>query len=399
MKTIHSFWKMAVVMVAFFAAACSNEENDITTTSSSDASEEMMREAGNNPDDEMLVDVPTVTNYRGFVYTAGNGSGANKIYIYRYDQDGNLTYQDAVASGGTGTGMQLESQGALAISEDKRYLFAVNAGSNSISSFEIDANGGLLPLHTAASGGIRPVSLTIHQNILYVVHMGNNTINGFTVAPDGKMTPIPNSARKLSTQDVAPAQISFAPSGRHLYITEKKTDRISIFTIDNTGAPGQITVTASVGDTPFGFDFARDNYMIVSNAHSNLAGASSATAYHGVENGVLANVNGAVANGQTASCWVATSKHGRYAYVTNTLSNNISSYYIDRAGKLLLTNARTGTGDSPIDIGVSLNNYNVFVLSASEGSIRAYVRAPFGNLTYKGLIRGIPDAASGLAIL
>jgi len=92
----------------------------------------------------------------GTVYTESNASTGNQVLVFQRAADGTLTPAGVVASGGMGTGAPLASQGALALGGDGDWLFAVNAGSNSISSFRV-RNGGLELADTANSGGTTPV--------------------------------------------------------------------------------------------------------------------------------------------------------------------------------------------------------------------------------------------------
>ena len=64
-------------------------------------------------------------------------------------------------------------------------LFAVNAGSSELSSFEVV--GDVLVLRDiTGSGGVRPISLTVHDDLLYVVNAGSDAaagnISGLVVA-------------------------------------------------------------------------------------------------------------------------------------------------------------------------------------------------------------------------
>lgn len=158
----------------------------------------------------------------GYVYTQSNAPEVNGILIYAQHPDGSLTFDGSVASGGAGTGLPLENQGALVLNEDHTMLFAVNAGDNTVSSFSVDAEGGLQLLATAASGGILPVSVTFHQPYLFVVNARSCNIAGFMVGADGSLALIPNSVNPLSGDKVEPAQIGFSPDGSILVVTEKR---------------------------------------------------------------------------------------------------------------------------------------------------------------------------------
>src|SRR6266404_4794963 len=71
------------------------------------------------------------------VYTLTNQVAGNAVAVFNRSADGTLTAAGTIATGGTGTGAGLGSQGAVALSDDGRRLFAVNAGSNDVSVFDV----------------------------------------------------------------------------------------------------------------------------------------------------------------------------------------------------------------------------------------------------------------------
>jgi 6-phosphogluconolactonase len=163
------------------------------------------------------------------VYTETYSASDNAIQIFQAS-DGSLTFTGSISASGKGTGTGLGNQGALALSEDGQWLFAVDAGSNEISTFAISGIG-LALVARASSGGTRPVSVTTHGNRLYVVNAGGSgNVNGFTVQSNGHLKAIPGSTRPLSTSGSSPAQIGVDRDGDTLFVTEKATNQISTYT-------------------------------------------------------------------------------------------------------------------------------------------------------------------------
>ena len=145
----------------------------------------------------------------GAIFALTNATAGNSVVVYARDEDGSLSPAGTYASGGNGTGAGLGSQGAVIVGEDHRFLFAVNAGSNSISSFRI-RRGTLQLLDTVPSGGIMPTSLAVRGGLLYVLNAGvPNNVVGFRVSPRGHLTQIAGSARPLSGASTSPAQVGF----------------------------------------------------------------------------------------------------------------------------------------------------------------------------------------------
>ena len=108
----------------------------------------------------------------GHVYVNDNTAVANTVAGFDRHADGSLTpiSGSPFATGGVGTGATIASQGALQISDDGRYLLAVDAGSNEISVLRIAHDGAVRQIHggTVLSGGLEPVSIAVHRRLVYV---------------------------------------------------------------------------------------------------------------------------------------------------------------------------------------------------------------------------------------
>src|SRR5579859_4535128 len=71
----------------------------------------------------------------GVLYTMDNGSNANHVLVFDRNEAGQITTAVSRATGGTGTGAGLSSQGSIVLSHDGRWLVVCNAGSGEISLF------------------------------------------------------------------------------------------------------------------------------------------------------------------------------------------------------------------------------------------------------------------------
>ena len=395
------FLMTAAVAVVMAGTSCTKEAKTETASLSSDAAlRSMISENGANPDDISLSDATgKEAQEYGYVYTESNDASHNSILVFKQKYDGMLTLASTVASGGKGTSAGLASQGAIVIDEAHKYLFAVNAGDNTISSFWIHSDGSLTLASTCGSGGTMPISVSCHENLLYAVNSGSDNICGFAIGADGSLTQMQGSVQSLSGTGVAPAEIKFHPEGHVLFVTEKNTNKIASFALDETGMAKPGVFTASAGMTPYGFDFAKNkNFMIVSNAAGGAADAGSCTSYSTSTSGVVAAINGPVKDNQSAPCWIAPTYYGRYAYTSNTASNSISVYYVAPGGRLyLIPFATTAAGKAPIDITVSANNRFFYSLNSMSYSISQYKRSLLGTLQDNGTVENLPPYAAGLA--
>ena len=331
------------------------------------------------------------------IYTETNSAQGNEVQIYETGADGVLALAGQVSTGGLGTGAGLGNQGALALTTDHRWLFAVNAGSNEISSFAVGPTG-LVLVARVASGGTSPVSVTTHEDVLYVLNAGGTgDITGFTIRADGHLVPIAHSARPLSSATAGAAQIAFDREGERLVVTEKATNKISVYAVDDGRAHGPI-VHSSNGVTPFGFAFDRRNDLLVSEAFGGNPNAAALSSYDlEDDSGALSVISGSVPANQTAACWVVLT--GDYAYVTNTGSGTITGYRVSRAGELtrLSADGRTGvTGGGPTDSAASRDGKTLYVLSPSIGKIVTFHVNVDGTVILLGSTSGAAATATGL---
>jgi 6-phosphogluconolactonase (cycloisomerase 2 family) len=337
------------------------------------------------------------------VYVMNNDAAANAVLVFDRAADGTLTEAGSYLTGGLGTGGGLGSQGALVLSDNGRWLFAVNAGSNEVSVFAADGSN-LHLTDTAASGGERPISLTSHGNWLYVLNAGGSgNITGFYLHRDGQLSPIPHSTQPLSNGGVGdapgPAQVAFRPDGRQLVVTEKATNQILTYDVRRSGQATAPVVTASEGATPFGFDFTPDGALLVSEAFGGAENASTASSY-GFSHGQLQVISSTVATNQTAACWLIVTPDGKYAYTTNTGSSSVSGFQIGPNGSLELLDAdgrtgETGDGSSPIDAIISSDGETLYVLSGGTNTVTAFHIAADGSLTNLGHV-SVPAGSVGV---
>jgi len=344
------------------------------------------RAAGLNASAALTADAP------GAVYALTNQASGNAVVIFDRGADGSLSWSSNVATGGTGAGSGLGSQGALALSDDGRWLFAVNAGSNDVSAFQVTASG-LSLTSRVSSGGARPISLTVHGGVLYVLNAGGDgNISGFRVGTDGALSPIPGSTRALSGTNVGPAQVAFSPDGQQLVVTEKTTNRLDVYTVDGDGVASAATSTASAGGTPFGFSFGHRDELFVSEA------AGSASSYVIASDGSLTVASGAVLTHQGAPCWAVVTQNGKFGYTANAQGGSISGFAIANDGSISLIDAdgRTAVvGGGNIDLALSGNSRYLYQLDGDR-SISGFRIEADGHLTAVGNVAALPASTVGL---
>jgi 6-phosphogluconolactonase len=366
----------------------------------------------------------------GWVFTSTNNPKGNQVIVFKRAANGKLTQSAIVPTGGKGIASEppfgfpiVDSSGAINVTSDGKLLFVVNAGSNSVTSFQITSSG-LHKVAVASTHGKLPISLASSGNLLYTVNEISKNIYGWTFTANGALHPIKGSNQKLTA--VTPkgkkdkvgvaAGVGFTSNGKIVAVTERGLPRtygeINTFVIGKNGAagPAQAFATKNVAN-PFGFS-AVGNVLEVSNAGlvKTPSGAmpnpadfsqftGSVATYKVSPTGKVSFVHNTLSGGR-AACWLIVSKNGKLAFTTNTLSSGTpptggptsgqgaaASMSIAPNGKLtLLKQANTSPG-FPGDEALSHDNKYYYVSVPSiivpGGShMEVYRLGPGGSMTH-----------------
>lgn len=377
------------------ATTGADDSND--TAPADDGSSDGGDEPEPEPDPE---DTGDEVEQTGLVLTIANAEGLNEVVAFTREADGRLVSLGSFLTGGMGTGGGLGSQSALAIADD--LLYVVNPGDDTVSSLRI-YDDHLALVDIVSTEGTRPTSLSVGDGRLYVLNAdGAGSVMGFSL-DEGMMTPIAGAARPLSGHEApAPAQVGLSPQGDVLVVTERATDQILTYAVEEDGSLGEPVVNPSSGQTPFGFQFAADGSFVVSEAFGGGAnpGASASSSYRVADGGGLWTFSASVPNGQTGACWVQI-VDDRFAYTTNTASNTLSGYDLAASRELALFPGGGvaydfGDEHGPIDMTVSTDQRYLYVLNARADEIATFVVEDDGALTELGDAVAIPETAVGL---
>ncbi len=334
------------------------------------------------------------------VYVQTNDDAGNEVLVFERRADGRLAPFGRFATGGRGTGKpHLPSQSSLVLSEAGRQLLVVNAGSGELSLFGVE-DGCLRFTDRVASGGARPTSVAISGDLVYVLNNGTPNIVGFRIE-DSRLVELEGSARQLSADDADPAQVAFSLDGRTLVVTERGTDSISAYAIDERGyATGPTTIMSS-GKTPYGFGFTADGAMIVTEAFGGAVGAAAVSSYSLTEPSTVVPVSTTIGSTRSEVCWAAVTNDGRLAYVTNFGDGTISSYEVANNGALQLREAVAGStriGEKGIrDEAITRDGRYLYAIDTDAQKLFGWTVQGDGTLVSIGAFEGVPATVAGLA--
>jgi 6-phosphogluconolactonase (cycloisomerase 2 family) len=353
---------------------------------------------------------PHFDHHRGFfgwdtraVFVQTDDTAGNAIAAYDREPGGKLSAAGTYPTGGIGGVLDgsvvdhLASQNSLVYDSESGLLFAVNAGSNSISVFSVSGDH-LALRQVISSGGSYPVSIAVHGGLVYVLNaLNGGNVNGYYVAGD-HLVPIPGSERALNlgpatgaTQFVmTPGDIAFTPDGSKLLVTTKdNNNEIDVFGVNPFGELSATpTVNSEPGDVPFALAFERNNQVAVGEAGTD---AVATFALHGT--GTLTPLS-SVGTGEAATCWLVAD--GPWLFAGNAGSGEESTVFDTPSGAVTLT-ATTPTDAGTVDAAVTPSGHYLYVQTGGNGIVDEFQVGSGGSLTEVGSVT-VPNAVGGEGI-
>jgi DNA-binding beta-propeller fold protein YncE len=337
------------------------------------------------------------------VFVQTDNPSGNQIVAYDRAPDGTLSQAGVYDTGGLGGVLEgsvvdhLASQGALAYDRDSGLLYAVNAGSDTISVFAVFGDR-LLLRQVLSSGGEFPVSIAVRDGLVYVLNaLGGGSLQGYGVAFD-HLLPLRGSERALGLDPNAspqftntPGQVAFSPDGSRLIVTTKANgSAIDVFDVGALGRLAREPVVNSLpGAVPFAMSFDQQGHLLVAEAGTNALASFDID-----RNGTLTQLD-SVATGQEATCWVASAD--RRFYVSNAASASLSGFYSLSAGALTLFST-TPTDPGTVDASASGDGRFLYVQAGGPGAVDEFAIGAGGALTELGSVT-VPGAAGGEGIV
>ena len=336
------------------------------------------------------------------VFVQTDNTSGNQVVVYDRAPDGTLSLGHTYGTGGLGGQLagsvvdHLASQGSLQYDPLDAAVYAVNAGSDTVSVFA--ARGDRLFLRqVVGSGGTFPVSIAVHGNLVYVLNaLGGGSVRGYRAA-FGRLIPIPGSRRLLGLDPTAtpqftntPGQVAFSPDGSQLIVTTKANGNdIDVFRVGTSGRlQASPVVNPEPGTVPFAITFDRDGHLVIANAGDN---AVATFALH--PDGTVTQLD-SVGTGQAATCWVV--RDGQLLFASNAGSANVSGYSTSSSGALTLL-GQTPTDPGTVDAAVAPGGRYLYVQAGGTGSVDEFRVSPAGSLTGIGSVT-VPGAVGGEGI-
>jgi 6-phosphogluconolactonase (cycloisomerase 2 family) len=338
----------------------------------------------------------------GAVFVQTDDPAGNTIVAYDRLPDGTLRQAGSYATDGLGgvlTGSvvdHLASQGSLTYDRDAHLLYAVNAGSDTITVFAVHGDR-LGHRRVLASGGRFPVSVAVRGRAVYVLNARDGgSLQGY-LRIGGHLLAVPQWHRDLGLDPTAtpefthtPGQVAFTPDGNHLIVTTKANgNAVDVFRVDRVGGVSTTPVVNSLPNAvPFAVAFDRRENLALAEA-----GPSAVATFAVGDDGILQSL-AEVGTGEAATCWIV--RAGDHFYVSNAGSGTLSGYRDEHDGDLQSL-GNTPTHPGTVDAAVASDRRHLYVQTGALGTVDEFRIHRDGTLTAVGSV-SVPGAVGGEGI-
>jgi hypothetical protein len=329
---------------------------------------------------------------QGAVYHGSQEFEGNRVYAWFRDCNGVLTPAGTFAAGGLGSGLGSAvngfnggaTQGGLRLSEDGRFLFGTNTGSNEVFVMRVDPTE-LVMVDRQPSGGRFPTALATKDvtfgsatpGVLYVQNRIDGNMKGWYVSGEGKLTEIPQTQQWTGAEGPLcnVGEINFTPDGSKMLGVCRATEFpffglapigfsgfskwIDAWTMRADGSLSNQVSTDANQYEPFAFDFDMKGRMINAEGNFITVGAGIVSMYEVGEDNVMRSQGNSPVNmlGQGDSCWLRVlGPNNDQGYVMGFNEGTIVHFTITEDGIMTPNRvvANTSVGGLPIPAGFDI---------------------------------------------
>jgi len=362
----------------------------------------------------------------GAVYFMTNDAKGNFVVASAIGTDGKITPTNAVYTGGKG-GHGAPASGDAgpdplftqdSVKVGKNFLFAVNAGSNSLTMFKINE---LQPTEISMVGmpvdtqGDFPVAVAYSEKMNLACVVNGGAVDGvacFTADEQKGLVPVPNTNRALNLKQTTPptgppntvSDIIFSEDETKLLVSVKgippTPGRISAFDVNAEDCSLSET---SVDSTPSQGGVVPFSMTIIPGKNAVLnTDAAVGFAVYDFSQGATASSTIVPIEGQGATCWSNFSPKTGTFFLTDILTSTVTEVKVDDSLQgSIVKQYPLAAGSGTIDNAIATINGNdfLYVLSANATSIDVMSLPAAGQATSLQTIDFSPLAAQiGLAV-
>lgn len=246
---------------------------------------------------------------------------------------------------------------------------------------EFDAAAGpLAPVGTVGSAADpSSIAVTPDGTSVYVANSSNDTVSQYDVAANGTLTPKTPATIRTGR---APLGIAVNPDGKSVYVVDSHDDTVSQYDIGPGGVLSPtIPATVATGGNPTAIAVSPDGKHVYI---TDFCCESTVSQYSVGAGDTLTPETPATVRTGTNPDGIVVAPNGKSAYVTNGADNTVSQYSIGAGGALTPeTPATVASGNGPAGLAVSPDSESVYVANELDGDLAQYAVSTGGALALK----------------
>lgn len=319
-----------------------------------------------------------------FVGTYTSAEGSRGIYLYRFNSDSGISDSVSMAV--------VDNPSYLTLSPDEKMLYAVsenNEGESAVYAFSFDKERGTLTqINRQLTHGGGPCYITIDKKgrNIHTANYGGGSITSFQTESDGGLLPAtsvitfngsgPDSSRQASAHLHC---VDYSPDGMFLFAADLGSDKLYRFHVRDTPFAGQplihesskraFSTPAGTGPRHFTFHPKGGRYLYVL---GELSGEVIVYDHHQGEL-VQKQVITADSVGARGSADIHISPDGRFLYASNRLeADGIALFSIDPEEGTLTKVGYQLTGKHPRNFVITPNGRFLLAASRDDDKIEVF---------------------------
>lgn len=394
-----------IVVTAVENSGESNESVEVSATPNAVSKFAYVVNSGDNTLSSYIVDFPTgALRHNGYVTTDTNPNFVTVDPLDRFVFVANLSDSISAYTINSNNGSLTEVVGSpfdhrigvpgtlatsAVVDPTGNFLFVTDGRGpavSSVTSFRIDQTSGALTEVDSKPAGDQPQGITVHptQNFIYAANYLDNNIFGYSFdSSTGNLTPLSSPFGDGGTSGFNPYSITIHPNGNFAYIANEGSQSLSRWSIDSsTGDLGFLGQTDSIGTETETRSIAIDAegvFAFAANGDDFSPNGTVAVFSINSNTGDLIEVAGSPFAAGKAPMSVTVDQSGEFIYTTNSGTNDVSIFDLDRStGSLSLTNT-VSSRDMPLSIAltdgvtpVTITPQFAYVANQSSNNISAY---------------------------
>src|SRR5271154_6818210 len=254
--------------------------------------------------------------------------------------------------------------------------FVTNFNDGKVSSFTRNTTTGALKLtgqfSAGAKSGPRGVVATPAGAFLYVANISDNNIYEYSIdSTNGTLTPL-SPASVSNGSGTGPDEMAINSSGTLLWVTDAHSGQVSIYTINTTTNPGQLTANGTIGgfNTPFGITLHPS--LAVLYVSDTVTGLVWPMTYNTTTGALTQNFTPQHSTDPNADApaAIAVDAGGDALFIADQVLGEVSSFAIDDTGALtpVSTFANSSTSNVPVGVALAVNTSVEFLFTANFGA-------------------------------